>query len=124
MQEGTTVLVVDDAADARAMYGLYLAYHGFRVIEATDGFEAVRQTVEALPAVVLMDLGLPHLDGWEATRRIKADPRTRHIPVVAISGHSYPDAVRRAMDAGADAFFTKPCLPETVLAKIRLVLDA
>jgi CheY-like chemotaxis protein len=116
------ILVVDDVADARAMYGVSLAHHGFRVVEAVNGVEAIEQACSHRPALVLMDLGMPHLDGWEATRRIKADPRTQQIPVLAISGHAYADSVKRANDAGVDAFFVKPCIPSIVLAKIRDML--
>jgi CheY-like chemotaxis protein len=69
-----------------------------------------------------MDLGLPTLDGWEAPRRIKADPRTRCIAVLALSGHAVSDSVQRAYDAGVDGFLRKPCLPATVLAKINEML--
>ena len=112
------ILVVDDAPDARTMYAVYLGLHGFRVIEADDGESAIRMATEHGPALVLMDLGLPRVDGWEATRRIKADPRTRDIPVLALSGHAFADSMARAKDAGVDAFFIKPCLPKTVVAKI------
>jgi CheY-like chemotaxis protein len=121
--ERPLILVVDDAADARLMYTTYLKHHGFPVIEATDGEEAVRQAQEHMPALVLMDLGLPRVDGWEATRRIKTDERTRQIHVLAISGHAVPESVQRAKDAGVDAFFKKPCLPPTVLEKIREMLQ-
>ena len=116
------ILVVDDVDDARFMYSLYLTTHGFRVIEAANGEDAVRLAHEHQPALVLMDLGLPKMDGWEATRRIKADSRTRGVPVLAISGHAFADSVRRAKDAGVDAFFVKPCMPATVLAKINEML--
>ena len=108
--------------DARYLYSLYLTTHGFRVVEAADGEEAIRLVHEHPPALVLMDLGLPKMDGWEATRRIKADPRTREVPVLATSGHAYADAVKRAKQAGVDAFFAKPCTPATVLAKIKEML--
>ena len=117
------ILVVDDMQDARDMYALYLMTHGYQVIEAADGEAALRQTQDQRPALVLMDMGLPKMDGWEATRRIKADPRTRQIPVLALSGHTLPDSVQRAQAAGVDAFFRKPCLPSTVLAKIREMLS-
>ena len=81
------VLVVEDFQDAREMYALYLGYEGFGVIQAKDGFEALKLAGEQLPDLILMDLALPGMDGWEATRRIKDDPRTRHIPVVALTGH-------------------------------------
>jgi CheY-like chemotaxis protein len=116
------ILVVDDGADARFMYALYLTTHGLRVIEAANGEEAVRLAHEHQPALVLMDLGLPVMDGWEATRRIKTAPRTRGVPVLAISGHAYADSVGRAKEAGVDAFFIKPCIPATVLAKINEML--
>jgi CheY-like chemotaxis protein len=116
------ILVVDDVEDARYLYSLYLTTHGFRVVEAVNGEEAVRLAHEHQPALVLMDLGLPVMDGWEATRRIKADPRTRRVPVLAISGHAFPDSVKRAKEAGVDAFFMKPCMPATVLAKVNEML--
>lgn len=116
------ILVVDDAAAARLMYSQYLTHHGFAVIEAADGEEAISQAQRHLPALVLMDLGLPRIDGWEATRRIKGDARTRNISVLAISGHAYPDSVARAKEAGVDTFLAKPCLPPIVLAKIREML--
>ena len=117
------ILVVDDVEDARTMYTLYLATHGYRVSEAADGARALEVTFEQRPALVVMDLGLPKVDGWEATRRIKADPRTRHIRVLALSGHAVSDSVQRAHEAGVDAFLRKPCLPATVLAKIRELLS-
>jgi two-component system cell cycle response regulator DivK len=116
------ILVVDNVEDARYLYSLYLTTHGFRVVEAVNGEEAVRLAHEHQPALVLMDLGLPVMDGWEATRRIKADPRTRRVPVLAISGHAFPDSVKRAKEAGVDAFFMKPCMPATVLAKVNEML--
>ena len=116
------ILVVDDAADARMMYSIYLSHKGFRVIEAADGESAIHMAAEHLPRLVLMDLGLPRVDGWEATRRIKADPRTCGIRVLALTGHAYADSVERAKDAGVDAFFIKPCLPMTVFAKIQELL--
>jgi CheY-like chemotaxis protein len=118
------ILVVDDVEDARTMYALYLSAHGYRVIDADDGERALRLTLEQRPALVVMDMGLPKMDGWEATRRIKADPGTRHIPVLGVSGHAVPDSVQRAHQAGVDAFFAKPCLPGTVLAKIRELLGS
>ena len=84
MAETPLILVVDDVEDPRVMYGEYLAAHAFRVIEAVDGATAFRQAREKLPALILMDMGLPGIDGWEATRQLKASPTTRHIPVLAI----------------------------------------
>jgi len=70
-----------------------------------------------------MDLALPRMDGWEATRRLKADPRTRHIPVVALTGHALAGHAEGAREAGCDAFVTKPCLPDALVAEIKRLLD-
>lgn len=118
------VLVVDDFEDNRAMYVEYLQFQGFRVAEAVNGEEAVARALELLPAVIIMDLSLPVMDGWEATRRIKSDPRTSHIKVVALTGHAEPTHAKRALEAGCDDFVAKPCLPEHLLAKVREHLPA
>lgn len=112
------VLVVDDFEDNRSMYAVFLTYSGYEVIEAADGREAVEIAERELPDVVVMDLSLPIMDGWEATRRLKANVRTRHIPVIALTGHAQEGPSRTAHDAGCDAFLAKPCLPETLVAKV------
>jgi CheY-like chemotaxis protein len=116
------VLVVDDYPDAREMYGEYLEYCGFEVIDAANGVEAIERAVEDRPDIILMDLSLPVMDGWEATRRLKADARTRHIPIVALTGHALAGISEGARQAGCDAFVTKPCLPEELVKEIRKVL--
>jgi two-component system cell cycle response regulator DivK len=121
--QGSVILVVDDVPDGRTMYSLYLTHHGYRVVEAANGVDAIEQAYSHRPDVILMDLGMPHLDGWEAIRRIKTEERTRHIPVLAISGHAFPDAVARATAAGADGFLPKPSPPALVLAKIHELLS-
>jgi two-component system cell cycle response regulator DivK len=113
------VLVVDDFEDNRSMYVEYLQFQGFRVAEAVNGEEAVAQTRSLLPSVIVMDLSLPVMDGWEATRRIKADPNTSHIRVIALTGHAEPAHAKKALEAGCDDFVAKPCLPENLLIKIR-----
>ena len=118
------VLVVDDFEDNRAMYVEYLQFQGFRVAEAVNGADAVARTKELLPDVVVMDLSLPVMDGWEATRRLKADPRTARIRVIALTGHAEASHAKKALDAGCDDFVAKPCLPENLLAKIRAHLPA
>ena len=101
------------------MYVEYLQFRGFRVAPAVNGADAVKRTKELNPSVVVMDLSLPVMDGWEATRRIKADPKTAHIRVIALTGHAEPAHIKKALDAGCDDFVAKPCLPENLLAKIR-----
>jgi two-component system cell cycle response regulator DivK len=117
------VLVVEDYQDAREMYAAYLQFSGFDVAEAANGIEAVEKTQELLPDIVLMDLALPRMDGWEATRRLKTDPRTRHIPIVALTGHALAGHAEGAREAGCDAFVTKPCLPDALVAEIKRLLD-
>ena len=116
------VLVVDDFADNREMYVAYLRFAGFAVDEATNGREALDKVAAVVPDAIVMDLSLPELDGWEATRRLKSDPRTRHVPVLAVTGHALAGHSRGALDAGCDAFVTKPCLPEELLTRLRRVL--
>jgi two-component system, cell cycle response regulator DivK len=118
------VLVVDDYQDAREMYAECLLSCGFRVIEASTGLEAVRKASSLHPDVILMDLSLPGMDGWEATRRLKADARTQNIPVVAITGHASRNAAAEARSAGCSAFVLKPALPEDVVVEIQRALDA
>ena len=121
--ERPCVLLVDDYPDAREMYSEYLQYSGFDVIEAGNGIEALQLAIERDPDIILMDLSLPVMDGWEATRRLKADRRTARIPVVALTGHALAGISEGARRAGCDAFVTKPCLPEDLVKEIRKVLD-
>lgn len=120
--EGPRVLLVDDYPDAREMYTEYLEFSGFQVVEAANGMEALQRALDAHPDIILMDLSLPVMDGWEATRRLKADQRTAHIPIVALTGHALAGISEGAKRAGCDAFVTKPCLPEDLVKEIKRVL--
>ena len=117
------VLLVDDYPDAREMYTEYLEFSGFDVVQAGNGVEALQRAADAAPDIILMDLSLPVMDGWEATRRLKADQRTAGIPVVALTGHALAGISEGARKAGCDAFVTKPCLPEDLVKEIRRILD-
>ena len=121
--ERPKVLLVDDYPDAREMYSEYLRFSGFEVVEAANGAEALQQAIESSPDIILMDLSLPLMDGWEATRRLKKDARTADIPVVALTGHALAGISEGAKRAGCDAFVTKPCLPEDLVKEIRRILD-
>lgn len=123
-QAGPLVLVVDDYQDAREMYAEYLTFSGFRVAEAANGVDAVQQATDLSPDIILMDLSLPGMDGWEATRRIKLHEKTRHIPIIALTGHALPGVSSSAQSAGCDAFIIKPCLPDAVLSEVRRLLKA
>lgn len=123
MAEAPLVLVVDDVADGREICAEYLAFRGFRVATAEDGFGAVAKAHELLPDVILMDLSLPGLDGWEATRRLKDDERTRAIRIIALTAHALPSAHDQALAAGCDTVVTKPVMPPDLEAEIRRQLD-
>jgi two-component system, cell cycle response regulator DivK len=116
------VLLVDDSADARAMYGEYLEYSGFRVVTATNGEEALAAAQAEWPAVIVMDLAMPRMDGWEAIRRLRADPMTSDIPIVALSAYAFGDAPQRAREAGADLCLSKPLLPPQIARVVRAML--
>jgi two-component system cell cycle response regulator DivK len=115
------VLVVDDDFDARLLYGRYFQYVGMSVVTAGDGLEAVSIAERALPDVIVMDISLPGIGGDEAICLIKANPRTRFIPIVAITAHGLT-AENKARAAGCDAFLTKPCLPEQLVRTVRGLL--
>ncbi|MGE0361370.1 MAG: response regulator [Vicinamibacterales bacterium] len=116
------VLVVDDYPDAREMYAEWLRVCGYRVAAAGTVGDALDLARTLGPAAILMDLSLPGVDGFEATRELKGDPRTRHIPVLALSGHVGADTARRALDAGCDGFLVKPTpVHDVVVALERLV---
>src|SRR5437016_13624988 len=117
------VLVVDDFADNREMYSEYLSFAGYDVIEARNGKEAIDAAQERLPDIIIMDLSLPVMDGWEATRRLKASDRTRGIPVVALTGHALAGHSKGAKEAGCDSFLAKPWPPDQLVAEIRRMLD-
>jgi CheY-like chemotaxis protein len=118
------VLVVDDYEDNREMYSSYLEFAGLRVAEAVNGAEALSKTQDLMPDLVVMDLSLPGVDGWQATRAIKQDPRTRHILVLALTGHALEGTHESATEAGCDGFLTKPCLPEDLCQEIQRMLGA
>ena len=124
IKNGPLVLVVEDYQDAREMYAAYLQFSGYRVAEATNGIEALEQANELMPDIILMDLALPKMDGWEATRRLKMSDKTRHIPIVALTGHALAGHAEGARQAGCDSFVTKPCLPDALVAEIKRMLSA
>jgi two-component system, cell cycle response regulator DivK len=117
------VLIVDDTEDTRELYAQFLAENGLRIAQAVDGEHALLKIVGLMPDLVIMDLAMPGVDGWEATRQIKAHHKTKHIPVIVVTGHVTLEGQARARAAGAHSVHTKPCTPPTLLAVIREVLD-
>jgi CheY-like chemotaxis protein len=122
MRAKPLILLVEDQSDLRRLYAQQLELSGFDVIEAGNGADALTHIAAHSPDVVLMDLSLPILDGWEATRRIKTDERTAHIPVVALTAHDGSGDLQRATRAGCDWFVPKPCPPDALVAEVRRVL--
>lgn len=117
------VLLAEDFEDARELYRDYLQFSGFDVETANNGREAITRAVELQPDLILMDASMPVLDGWQATRELKANPVTRHIPILALTAHAFDDARREARAVGCDGFVTKPCLPDDLVTKVRAALD-
>jgi len=121
-EPGPLILVVDDFEDNREMYTQFLRFSGYRVAEAVDGVDAIAKAAALRPDLIVMDLSLPRMDGWEATRRLKKDPQTSHIPVVALTGHALAGHEEGARNAGCDSFVTKPCIPADLEAEVRRIL--
>ncbi|MCB9641038.1 MAG: response regulator [Myxococcales bacterium] len=117
-----TLLLVEDNEMNRDMLTRRLQRRGFDVLIAQDGLEGLQIAQNRLPDLILMDLSLPGVDGWEATRRLKADPNTRHIPVVALTAHAMAGDREKAIDAGCDDYDTKPIELSRLLEKIRRFL--
>ncbi len=120
----TRVLLVEDNPENRDMLSRRLIRRGYEIEFAEDGEEAVRKARDASPALILMDLSLPVMDGWEATRRIKADAATAGIPVIALTAHAMASDRERALDAGCDDYDTKPVDLERLLGKMLALLPA
>ncbi len=118
------ILYVEDNDDNIFMLKRRLTRSGFTVVVATDGAQGVAMAASERPDLVLMDLSLPVLDGWEATRRIKAASETRNIPVIALTAHAMSGDEEKARAAGCDDFDTKPVEIDRLLAKIRALVPA
>ena len=116
------LLYVEDNEDNVYMLSSRLKRHGFQIVVAADGEQGLAMAQSERPDLILMDLSLPAIDGWEVTRRLKAAPQTRSIPVIALSAHAMAGDRERALAAGCDEYDTKPVNLERLLAKIRALL--
>src|SRR6266850_832131 len=116
------VLLVDDGEDNRERYSRFFRHHAIDMLTASDEESAIEVAKRAHPAVIVLDLGLPTIDGWEVARRLKVNQTTRDIPIVALSGRALADSKTRALAAGVDSLLTKPCFPEELLAAVRKLL--
>lgn len=113
-----TILLVEDNEDNRIIYATALRYAGYNVLEAVTGTQGVQQARDNQPDLILMDISVPELDGWEATALLKADPRTQRIPVVAVTAHALPGDEERSLQAGCDGYLAKPIPPATLIADV------
>jgi len=120
----TKILYVEDNEDNIYMLKSRLERRGYEVVVATDGEQAVEMAVAEEPSLIIMDLSLPNVDGWEATRRLKADHRTTHIPVIALSAHAMVGDRETALEAGCDDYDTKPVEFQRLLDKMQVLLDS
>ena len=117
------ILLVEDNEMNRDMLTRRLERRGYEVVSAADGLQAVEMATSAAPALILMDMSLPLLDGWEATRRLKADAATKSIPVIALTAHAMSGDREKALAAGCDDYDTKPIELPRLLEKIEALLQ-
>jgi len=115
------VLIVDDDVNARTMYSMYLMNLGCKVRTARDGRSAIAQANQRTPDVIVMDMMMPRLDGWAASKTLKVSPATSHVPIIALTGAE--EAREHARAAGCDAFLAKPCTPDLLWWEIRALLN-
>jgi two-component system cell cycle response regulator DivK len=118
------ILVVEDTEDNRQILRDLLDMAGYQMVEAYDGADGVAKAAEHKPDLILMDIQMPVMDGYEATRRIKADPALKSIPIVAVTSYALSGDEEKARAAGCDAYIAKPYSPRQMLAKVREILGA
>jgi two-component system, cell cycle response regulator DivK len=117
------VLIVDDSLHTRELYTEYLTFRGLGVVTAPEAETGMRLAETLRPDVIVMDISMPGLNGITATHRLRLSPRTRRIPIIVLTGYAFHAIEQGALEAGADAFLTKPCLPEDLELKIRELLS-
>jgi CheY-like chemotaxis protein len=117
------ILLVDDYPDALEIWGLYLRSLGYDVVTADDGLAAVEQAHHAAPDIIVLDLELPGITGFEAAVRLRQSPQTARIPLIAATGYSHATQLDQARDCGFDSIVVKPCEPAALVAEIERLLD-
>jgi len=119
-----TVLIAEDNMDNRIIYATMLNHVGYRVVEANNGAEAVRMAREDRPDIILMDISMPVMDGYEATRVLKNDPGTREIPIIAVTAHAMVTDRDAAKEAGCDDYVSKPVEPQVIRSVVERWIGA
>ena len=117
--KNSTVLLVEDNEDNLLIYSTILRHSGYTVVEARDGQAGIEAAQRENPGLILMDVSIPIIDGLEATRRLKADPNTKHIPIIALTAHALASDQQKAIEAGCDAYIAKPAEPRAVVAAVK-----
>ena len=112
------ILLVEDDTETRLAYRALLEHAGWNVQEAGDGEEALQIVLGVLPCVVVIDISIPGIDGWEMTRRLKLDDRTANVPVLLVTGHALDEDIRRARDLGCAGYLVKPVPPARLVAEV------
>lgn len=123
MEQQPLILIAEDDADNREGYAEFLSYLGYTVAQATNGQDAIESTRQLRPDVLLLDLALPVVDGWEVARVVKSDQHLRNTVIIALSACVFPGDVLRATAAGCDLFLDKPCYPQRVADEIQRMLE-
>lgn len=118
-----TVLIIEDDPVIRGILQMNLAEQGYEVLSAEDGLTGVRTAKERQPGIILMDIRLPNITGWEATRRLKVEPKTAQIPIIALTAQSTSKDLNRCFESGCDAFMTKPIQFAQLFTKIEMLLN-
>jgi two-component system cell cycle response regulator DivK len=119
---GQRLLLVEDNEDNRTIYSTLLRHLGYQVIEAQDGVQAIELARSEHPDLILMDISIPGMDGWEATRVLRGDPSTQSIPIVALTAHALDDDRERAAEVGFSSYLAKPVEPRAVVAEVRRLI--
>lgn len=116
---GQTLLLVEDNLDNRIIYSTVLRHVGYDVVEALDGVQAIALARSVLPDLILMDISIPEMDGWEATRILRQDPLTKDIPIIALTAHALAEDREKATALGFTSYLAKPIEPRAVVAEVR-----
>jgi CheY-like chemotaxis protein len=124
MTGARTVLIVDDYPDALDVWEMYLRAEGFQVLTASTGRQALATAIAGIPDLIVLDLDLPDLSGFDVARELRAQPATRHIPLIAATGYSHVVMQDRAMQSGFDSIIIKPCDPDALVVEIERLLSA
>jgi CheY-like chemotaxis protein len=121
-ESGKTILLVEDNEDNRIVYSTILKHFGYTVTEAWNGEEGISKARSGRPDLILMDISIPIIDGWEATQVLKHDPATKHIPIIALTAHALASDREKAFEVGCDGYLAKPCEPRAVVAEVQRFL--